>query len=59
MSLTPPKELYRQLSFISYYFHWELETVLELPHLERIKFCREISQINRQSNGETKNLFEV
>lgn len=59
MSLTPPRELYRQLSFISYYFHWELETVLELPHLEREKFCREISQINRQANGEEKNLFEV
>lgn len=59
MSLTPPRELYRQLSFISYYFHWELETVLDLPHLEREKFCREISQINRQANGEEKNLFEV
>lgn len=59
MSLTPPKELYRQLSFISYYFHWELETVLDLPHLEREKFCREISQINRQANGEAKNLFEI
>ncbi len=59
MSLTPPRELYRQLSFISYYFHWELETVLDLPHLEREKFCREISQINRQANGEEKNLFEI
>lgn len=59
MSLSPPKELYRQLSFISYYFHWELDTVLDLPHLEREKFCREISQINRQANGEAKNLFEI
>lgn len=59
MNLTPPGELYRQLSFISYYFHWALDTVLELPHLEREKFCREISKINREASGESKNLFEV
>lgn len=58
MSFLPPKELYRQLSFISYYFHWSLEVGLSLPHLEREKFCREISQINRESNGQDKNIFE-
>ena len=35
MNLQPPRELYRQLSFISYYFHWGLEDVLDLQHLER------------------------
>lgn len=59
MNLQPPGELYRQLSFISYYFHWDLNTVLELPHLERQKFCREISRINRQVSAEEKNIFEV
>ncbi len=59
MSLRPAGELYRQLSFISYYFHWGLDTVLDLPHLEREKFCREISRINREANGQEKNLFDV
>lgn len=59
MNLKSPRELYRQLSFISYYFHWDLDTVMDLPHLEREKFCREISRINRASNGEEKNLFDV
>lgn len=59
MNVRPPKELYRQLSFISYYFHWGLDTVLSLPHLEREKFCREISSINRESNSQEKNLFDV
>lgn len=58
MSFLPPKELYRQLSFISYYFHWGLDVGLSLPHLEREKFCRKISQINRESNGQEKNIFE-
>lgn len=59
MSYRPVRELYRQLSFISYYFHWGLEDGLALPHLERERFCREISQINRQSSGEEKNIFEL
>ena len=59
MNFRPPKELYRQLSFISYYFHWGLGAVLELPHLEREKFCREISSINRESNSQEKNIFDV
>lgn len=59
MSFQPQKELYRQLSFISYYFHWSLDTVLTLPHLERAKFCGEISQINQESNGKEKNIFEL
>lgn len=50
----PFRELCRQLSFISYHFHWRLEDGLTLPHLERERFCREIRQINRQSNRKKK-----
>lgn len=59
MNLVPPGELYRQLSFISYYFHWDLDTVMGLPHLERERFCREISRINRETSREEKNLFDI
>lgn len=59
MSLRPQQELYRQLSFISYYFHWDLERTLALPHLEREKFCREISRINREVSAREKNLFTL
>jgi len=60
MSFRPAGELYRQLSFISYYFHWPLEDVLELPHLERERFCQEISRINREANGEHEsNIFKI
>lgn len=60
MSVRPAGELYRQLSFISYYFHWPLEEVLSLPHLERERFCREISRINQEANGERENnIFQI
>lgn len=59
MNLQPPRELYRQLSFISYYFHWDLARTLALPHLERERFCREISRINRAANSQERNLFDI
>ncbi|MCI8857284.1 MAG: hypothetical protein HFH26_12190 [Clostridiaceae bacterium] len=59
MSFHRPQELYRQLSFLSYYFHWGPDDVLSLPHFEREKFCREVSRINRETSGAEKNLFEV
>ena len=59
MSYRPVRELYRQLSFIAYYFHWDLERTLALPHLERENFCREISQINKEANTQEKNLFDL
>ena len=60
MNFQSPRELYRQLSFISYYFHWGLEDVLNLPHLERERFCREISRINREANNsQEKNVFDA
>ena len=55
----PFRELCRQLSFISYHFHWSPKNGLTIPHLERERFCREIRQSNRQSNGEEKNIFEL
>ncbi len=60
MSLRPSGELYRQLSFISYYFHWGLDNVLDLPHLERERFCREINKINQRINdGQDNNIFSI
>jgi len=60
MSFRPAGELYRQLSFISYYFHWPLEEALALPHLERERFCKEISRINQEANGERENnIFKI
>lgn len=57
MTVTGREELYRQVAFIGYYFHWPEEDILRMPHLERRRFCDEISRINRRINGE-KNLFQ-
>jgi hypothetical protein len=55
----PEGELYREMSFLSYYYHWDFSTVMTLDHKTRRKFCAEISAIHREISGEPKNVFEV
>jgi len=55
----PLKELYEEMAFIAYYFHWSWEEVMHLPHAERRRWCEEISKINRNLNAEPKNVFDV
>ena len=47
-----PDELYRQVAYVAYHFHWSLDDILDLEHLSRRKFISEIAGINtRISNG--------
>lgn len=38
------------MAFISYYFHWGSEEVMELDHVSRRRWCEEISSINKSLN---------
>ena len=55
--------MYKEMSFISYYFHWSMDTVMELDHFSRRRWCSEISEINRSLNpskkGKEKSIFEL
>ena len=44
----PLDRLYEELAFISYYFHWPYEEVMNLDHLERRRWCEEVSKINKR-----------
>ena len=48
--LYPEEELYQEMSFISYYFHWSSEDVLRLDHASRRRWCAQISRINQSLN---------
>lgn len=54
IKLYPEEELYREMAFISYYFHWSQEEVTKLDHVSRRKWCGEISQINQSLNPSKK-----
>jgi hypothetical protein len=44
----PLDQLYEEVAYIAYYFHWPLQQILELEHEERRKWIEEIANINRK-----------
>ncbi len=54
IKLYPQEELYREMSFISYYFHWSSEEVLRMEHKDRRRWCREISSIHESLTPDKK-----
>ena len=55
----PAEKLYEEMAFIAYYMHWSREEIMTLSHLERIRWCNEISGINRRLNDEPENVFKL
>jgi len=55
----PEADIYKEMSFISYYYNWGFETVMTLDHKMRRQFCAEISAIHREVSNEPRNIFEV
>ena len=50
LRLYPMDEMYKEMAFISYYFHWNMSEVMSLDHAHRRKWCGEISEINKSLN---------
>jgi hypothetical protein len=53
----PRKNLYEEMAFIAYHFHWDREEIMQLEHAERRRWCREISEINRRLDGAPQDPF--
>ena len=45
-------------AFLAYYLHWTHDDIMALPHFDRIRWCKELSKINRKLNNEPENIFE-
>lgn len=47
----PLENIFREVAFIAYHFHWDRESILELTHKERHLWVKEISGINEKINS--------
>ena len=57
----PLDALYEEIAYLGYYMHWHYDTLLNLEHWERRKWCEETGKINKKVNSEEdkKNFFDV
>ncbi len=55
--------MYKEMSFISYYFHWGNKDVMDMDHRSRRRWCKEISTINQSLSSskkpKEKNIFDL
>ena len=54
ISTYPRERIYEEIAFIAYHFHWSYETLMNMEHAERRKWCEEISKINKKLSEEAK-----
>lgn len=56
----PLENIYEEVAFIAYHFHWSLEEIINLEHRDRQKWCEEISRINQRLGEEKqRSILEV
>jgi hypothetical protein len=46
----PLDRLYEEVAYIAYHFHWPLDQILLLEHIERHAWINQIAGINRRLN---------
>ena len=56
--LYPQEQLYQEMTFLSYYLHWSRDEVMALDHLERRRWCREVSAVNQKLSGSEQKQIE-
>jgi len=44
----------QEVAYIAYHFHWPKQEIMEMPHLERHRWVREIARINQEINDSGK-----
>jgi hypothetical protein len=47
----PLENIFREVAFIAYHFHWDRDHILDMTHKERHRWVKEISAINEKING--------
>jgi hypothetical protein len=46
----PQEQLYQEIAYIAYHFHWSPDDILDMEHQERHVWLHEIARINREIN---------
>jgi hypothetical protein len=39
-------QLYEEVAYLAYHFHWPLDQLLDLEHAERLRFVAQVARLN-------------
>ena len=46
----PAEQLFQEVAYLAYYFHWPHSEIMDMNHLERLVWVNELARINRTLN---------
>ena len=46
----PPEQLFQEVAYLAYYFHWPHWEIMDMNHIERFRWVNELARINRTLN---------
>jgi hypothetical protein len=55
----PLDKMAQEVAYIAYHFHWTKDEIERLSHLERHRWVKEISSINKEINDAAESVSEA
>ena len=46
--------MFQEVAYLAYYFHWPHSEIMEMSHLDRLVWVRELARINQALNEPTE-----
>ena len=50
----PLDQLFEEVAYLAYYFHWPHDQIMGMEHRDRVQWISEITRINRSINESTQ-----
>ena len=49
MKLYPESSLWEEIAYLAYHLHWDLDTLLDLEHPDRVRLIRSVADLNERA----------
>ena len=49
MKLYPTDALWDEVVYLAYHLHWDLEQLLDLEHMDRVRMVRAVASLNERA----------
>lgn len=45
----PTEALWQEMAYLAYHLHWNLEQLLDLEHMDRVRMVRAVASLNERA----------
>ena len=45
----PTEAIWQEIAYLAYHLHWDLEQLLDLEHMDRVRMVRAVASLNERA----------